>query len=253
LDETTLAALGVSAGTADSGMTHLPALTDPVNAMVSFTGKSGYQVLAATNAGLFRSPDPSLGWDRLSYGEGIDKRTTCISVNAQNSSLIFVGTATSGVLVSRDAGETWQQLNDGIPPGSPVNVIAQDPTRSSYVYAGTKQAFYVSHNGGEHWARRGGNLPFGDFTSILINPRNPDEVFTGNAYQTAEVGGGVFRSNDAGSTWVRIDTREQHLPSQRIWALALDPRDQNTLFVGSHSAGVYVVPRGIESSATERR
>jgi photosystem II stability/assembly factor-like uncharacterized protein len=253
LDETTLAALGVSAGAVDSGITHLPALTDPVNAMVSFTGKSGYQILAATNAGLFRSPDPSLGWDRLSYGEGIDKRTTCISVNAQNSSLIFVGTATSGVLVSRDAGETWHQLNNGIPPGSPVNVIAQDPTRSSYVYAGTKQAFYVSHDGGENWARRGGNLPFGDFTSILINPRNPDEVFTGNAYQTGEVGGGVFRSNDAGSTWVRIDTPEHHLPSQRIWALALDPKDQNTLFVGSHSAGVYVVPRGIESSATERR
>jgi photosystem II stability/assembly factor-like uncharacterized protein len=252
LDETTLAALGISGATADSGMTHLPTLTDPVNAMVSYTGKSGYEILAATNSGLFRSADPSLGWDRFSYGQGIDKRTTCISVNAQNPSVIFVGTATAGVLVSRDAGETWQQLS-GLPPGSSVNVIAQDPTRSSYIYAGTKQAFYMSHDGGEHWTRRGGNLPFGDFTSILINPRNPDELFTGNAYQTAEVGGGVFRSNDAGSTWVRIDTREQHLPSQRIWALALDPRDQNTLFVGSHSAGVYVVPRGIESSATERR
>jgi photosystem II stability/assembly factor-like uncharacterized protein len=253
LDETTLAALGVSGTSADSGVTHLPALTEPVNAMVSFPGKSGSAILAATNAGLFRSSDPSLGWDRLSYGEGIDKRTTCISVNVQNPSLILVGTATSGVLVSRDAGETWKQLGSGLQAGSPVNVIAQDPTRSAYVYAGTKQAFYMSHDGGEHWERRGGNLPFGDFTSILINPRNPNEVFTGNAYQTAEVGGGVFRSNDAGSTWVRIDTREHHLPSQRIWALALDPRDQNTLFVGSHSAGVYVVPRGIESSATERR
>jgi hypothetical protein len=34
----------------------------------------------------------------------------------------------------------------------------------------------------------------------------------------------------------------------RIWALALDTRDQNTLFVGSHSAGIYVVARGNEAS-----
>ena len=68
-----------------------------------------------------------------------------------------------------------------------------------------------------------------------------------------EVGGGVYRSNDAGTTWVRIDGREQRLPSLRIWALALDPRDQNTLFVGSHSAGVYVVSRGSESSLNGQR
>jgi len=114
----------------------------------------------------------------------------------------------------------------------------------------------MSHDGGDHWARRGGNLPFGDFTCILINSRKPDEVFTGNAYQNdqnPQGGGGVYRSNDAGSTWVRIDARENRLPSFRIWALALDPKDQNTLFVGSHSAGVYVVPRGAESSANERR
>jgi len=252
LDETTLAALGVTAANGSSALAHVAALNDPVNAMVSFAGKSGHEILAATNAGLFRTNDPALGWDRFSYGSGIDPRTTSISTSSQNPSVIFVGTATSGLLVSRNAGETWQQLS-GVPNSSPVNVIVQDPQRSAYVYVGTKQAFYMSHDGGEHWSRRGGNLPFGDFTSILINPRNPDEVFVGNAYQNGEIGGGVYRSNDAGNTWARIDLREHRLPSQRIWALALDPRDQSTLFVGSHSGGVYVVPRGIESTVTERR
>jgi photosystem II stability/assembly factor-like uncharacterized protein len=255
LDETTLTALGVSAATASAGLAHVAALTDPINAMVSFAGKSGNEILAATNSGLYRTTDPSSGWDRFAYGPGIDTRTTCISTTPQSASVIFVGTTTSGVLVSRNGGETWQIVS-GIPetkPATPVNVVVQDPQRPSYVYVGTKQAFYMSHDGGDHWARRGGNLPFGDFTSILINPRNPDEIFVGNAYQAGEIGGGVFRSNDAGSTWTRIDTRDHKLPSQRIWALALDPRDQNTLYVGSHSAGIYVVPRGMESSATERR
>jgi photosystem II stability/assembly factor-like uncharacterized protein len=253
LDEVTIAALGVKNSTGATASAHVSTLSDPVNALVAFSDRAGQLgMLAATNAGLYRTADPNRGWDRLPYGPGLDPRTTSISTSTQNPSVILVGTATTGVLISRDAGQTWQQVT-GIPTTSPVNVIVQDPQRSAFMYVGTKQAFYMSHDGGDHWSRRGGNLPFGDFTSILINPRNTNEVFVGNAYQNGEVGGGVYRSNDSGTTWVRIDAREHRLPSLRIWALALDPRDQNTLFVGSHSAGVYVVPRGAVSSLNEPR
>ena len=252
LDETTIGALGLGSLAANM-LAHVLSLTEPVNALAAFTdatGKSG--ILAATNAGLYRTLDPSQGWDRVNYGRGLDVRTNAISISTQNPQVIFVGTASTGVLVSRDGGENWQQMS-GVPATSPINIIAQDPTRSAYIYVGTKQAFYLSHDGGEHWSRRGGDLPYGDFTSILINPRNPNEVFAGNAYQTSDKGGGVFRSTDGGMTWQRIDTRDLHLPSMRIWALALDPRDQNTLFVGSHSAGVYVVSRGSEASLNSLR
>ncbi len=252
LDETTIGALGLGSVAANM-LAHVLSLTEPVNALAAFadaSGKSG--ILAATNAGLYRTTDPSQGWDRVNYGRGFDVRTNAISVSPQNHQVIFVGTASTGVLVSRDGGETWQQMS-GVPTTSPINIIAQDPTRSAYLYVGTKQAFYLSHDGGDHWSRRGGDLPYGDFTSILINPRNPNEIFAGNAYQTSDKGGGVFRSADGGMTWQRIDTRDLRLPSMRIWALALDPRDQNTLFVGSHSAGVYVVSRGSEASLNSRR
>jgi peptidoglycan hydrolase-like protein with peptidoglycan-binding domain len=159
------------------------------------------------------------GWDRVSYGQSVDARTSCISTSPQAPSVILVGTAMSGVLISRDAGETWQQVS-GIPNTFPVNVIVQDPQRASFMYVGTKQAFFMSQDGGEHWTRRGGNLPFGDFTSILINPRNTNELFVGNAFQNGEFGGGVYRSSDSGTSWVRIDAREHRLPSFRIWALA---------------------------------
>jgi len=257
LDEATLAALLVNLGaTATGGSGHVATLTDPVNELISFSDRSGHSgILAATNNGLYRTFDFGQGWDRIAYGGSFDMRTTCISTSPQNPSMILVGTATSGVLVSNDGGETWQQVS-AIPTTSAVNVIVQDPKRSAFIYVGTRQAFYMSQDGGEHWSRRGGDLPFGDFTSILINPRNTDEIFVGNAYQNEqkpEKGGGVYRSNDAGTTWARIDAREHRLPSMRIWALALDPRDQNTLFVGSHSAGVYVVPRGAQASMNEQR
>ena len=229
-------------------------ITDAINALVHTidvsSGKPSF--LAATNVGLYRSQDPTKGWQKLPYGSSIDPRTTSISTSLKQPEVIWAGTAASGVIVSRDGGQTWRQV-DGIPTDAPVNTVVQDPQRPGYVYVGTKQAFYSSHDDGANWSRRGGNLPFGDFTSILINPRNVDEIFVGNAYQNGEIGGGVYRTVNAGKTWARIDLKEHRLASQRIWSLAFDSQDQNTLFVGSHSAGVYVVPRRSETVSAESR
>lgn len=255
LDAITLAALGVSVGEkAAEGESTSLILTDAINALVHTVDASSGRpaMLAATNAGLYRSLDPLKGWERLPYTSSFDPRTTCIATSPQHPEVIWAGTAASGVLVSRDGGQSWRQV-EGLPTDAPVNTIVQDPQRPERVYVGSKQAFYSSHDGGASWSRRGGNLPFGDFTSILINPRNTDEIFVGNAYQNGETGGGVYRTLNAGKTWARIDPREQRLPSQRIWSLAFDGRDQSVLFVGSHSAGVYVVPRGGETAAAGSR
>ncbi len=91
LDETTLAALGVTNAISSTTLTHLAGITDPVNALAIVTTSTGNQILAATNAGLFRTSDPSQGWDRLPYGRGIDVRTTCISTSPQNPCADFCG------------------------------------------------------------------------------------------------------------------------------------------------------------------
>lgn len=246
LDDATLASLGVPKPANDPNETVV--LSDAVNALVQTIDPETRRpmLLAATNAGLYRSFDPTVGWQKVPYGAGMDTRTTTISTDEMTAETIWVGTAASGLLVSRDGGKTWREVS-GLPSDAPINAIGRSSLRPKTIYVGTKKALYVSHDNGDEWSRRGGNLPFGDFTSILINPRNPDEVFVGNAYQTGEIGGGVYRTINGGTTWARIDPKEQRVPSQRIWALALDPHNQNTLFVGSHSAGVYVVPRGLES------
>ena len=215
-DDITLAALGLSktSGT-DSAEESSVILADAVYTLVHAVDADTQRpvYLAGTNAGLYRSFDPNKGWQRLPYGAGMDPRTTTVSTSLTSPETIWVGTAASGVLVSRDGGRSWRQVDD---QDAAVNIVVQDPRKTERVYVGTKRAFYVTSDGGATWNRRGGDLPFGDFTSILINPRNSDEIFTGNAYQTGEIGGGVFRSVNGGVTWARINPKERRLPSQRI-------------------------------------
>jgi len=248
-DDATLTALGLGGGKQSFGVeqgiqTAPVALTETINALAYLPGADGtLNILAATNNGLYRSADPAKGWEKMPFGAGRDARTLAVSTNAQNPQTIYVGTSTSGVLVSRDSGQTWREV-DGIPKGVPVNIIEQDPERSAYVYVGTSHTLFVSHDGGEKWTRRGGNLPYGSFTSILINPKNTDEIFVGSAYERAE-GNGVFHSMDAGQTWKRVDPE---LPSRRVWALAFDTRESGKLLIGSHSAGVYIAQRDLATT-----
>lgn len=245
LDEMTLVTLGLGTGDGQAGPV---ILTEGVNALAHTgderDGRSG--LFAVTNSGLYRSYDPSQGWEKLPYGDGIEARTLCIFVNPTDPKTMWVGTSTSGVLVSRDAGATWHQVHKDIFAKAPINIIKQDLQRPASIYVGTTQTLYVSHDAGETWARRGGGLPVGSYTSILVNPHNSDEIFVGNAYEGAKgldhaiKAGGVFRSDDAGVTWQRLDPE---LPSRRIWALAFDANDSGRIFIGSHSAGVYVARR----------
>ena len=250
-DDVTLTALGLGGGKQSLGVEQgmqsaTIALTETINALSYLTEPDGaLKILAATNNGLYRSADPAKGWEKLPFGAGLDARTLSVSTSAQNPQTIYVGTSTSGVLVSRDGGQTWREV-EGVPKGVPVNIIEQDPQRSAYVYVGTSHTLFVSHDGGETWKRRGGNLPYGSFTSILINPKNTDEIFVGSAYERAD-GNGVFHSMDAGQTWKRVDPE---LPSRRVWALAFDTRESGKLLIGSHSAGVYIAERGLTATTT---
>jgi photosystem II stability/assembly factor-like uncharacterized protein len=248
-DDVTLTALGLGGGKQSLGVeqgiqTAPVALTETINALAYLAETDGsLKILAATNNGLYRTADPVKGWEKLPFGAGLDARTLSVSTNAQNPQTIYVGTSTSGVLISRDSGQTWRGV-EGIPKGVPVNIIEQDPQRSAYVYVGTSHTLFVSHDGGEKWTRRGGNLPYGSFTSILINPKNTDEIFVGSAYERPE-GNGVFHSMDAGQTWKRVDPE---LPSRRVWALAFDTHESGKLLIGSHSAGVYIAQRDLAAT-----
>ncbi len=215
----------------------VPVLSEKVKVLEFIPGRKG--LLAGTDKGIYRSTDLSKGWEKLAIPVGFNNNIFAIHVSAARPETIWIGTATSGVLVSRDNGKTWAKT-DGAIDNIPVSTIMSDPTRPDYIYVGTIQTFYLSRDGGATWTRRGGGLALGNFTSILINPTDPDEILLSSSL---DKDGGVYLSTDAGNRWKCVDSKEMNLPSRRVWSMAFDPQDPNRIFAGTHSSGVYKIER----------
>src|SRR5579863_7900762 len=60
---------------------------------------------------------------------------------------------------TRDGGKTWKLIASGIPDGSYVNSVKEDPIRKGLLFAGTELGVYVSFNDGEGWQPLQLNLP----------------------------------------------------------------------------------------------
>ena len=227
-----------AAAMAPTGPKLIPLLTDKVKVIEEIPGSKG-GLLAGTDSGLYRSLDITKGWEKISLGAGLNDNIFAVHISAARPQTIWVGTATSGVLVSHDDGKTWAKTTGAV-DNVPVSSIASDPKRPDYIYVGTTQAFYLSRDGGKTWNRRGGGLELGNFTSILINPNNTDEILLSSALEN---NGGVFISTDAGNKWKRVDNKDMKLVSRRIWSMAFDPQDSNRIFAATHSSGVYRIER----------
>jgi len=207
----------------------------------------GKGLLAGADSGLYRTTDVSKGWEKIPFSLGMSVNVFAVHVAAERPDTIWVGTERSGVIVSRDSGKTWSRTGGAV-EDIPVSSIATDPLRPEFVYVGTFQAFYLSRDGGKTWARKGGNLPLGNYTSILINPDNTNEILICSAL---DKDGGLFISGDAGNKWKRVDSKEMKLASRRIWTMVFDPQDPNRIYAGTHSSGVYRIERKADVGSTK--
>ncbi len=211
------------------GFVQLTKQVDGITGFADGEGRTG--LLAATMDGLYRTFDESKGWEKISInGYEPGGRVYSISTHKDTPRKILAGTR-MGLFISTDGGDSWLHVDRG-PSDATVKAIAQDPRDAQLIIVGTNQYIFRSTNGGRTWVKRGGGLPSGDFTAVVINPTNPDEVMAAEYSR-----GGVFRSTDKGYIWERVDAE---LPSNRVWTLIFDPFDRDRLYAGSFSSGVYV-------------
>ncbi|MDE2196521.1 MAG: hypothetical protein KGJ56_04980 [Gammaproteobacteria bacterium] len=70
---------------------------------------------------------------------------------------------------TRDGGRHWRLIADGIPDGSFVNVVREDPVKPGLLYAGTEFGVYVSFDDGDHWQPLQQNLPVTSVRDIDVH------------------------------------------------------------------------------------
>jgi photosystem II stability/assembly factor-like uncharacterized protein len=179
-----------------------------------------------------------------------------IRVRPDNPNIMYVTDAWAGVHMSKDAGQTWVPLNEGIelrtgPSGDaiPVFCLTIDPNNYDVIWIGmqNKRGVYRSTDAGKTWQRRTAGIVEGDGLSIrgiAVEPGNSNVVYAAGEISSWEWAGKpisgrefdltkgiVYKSTDAGMNWQAI-WRGDNLARYVL----IDPTNVNTLYV---STGIF--------------
>jgi photosystem II stability/assembly factor-like uncharacterized protein len=68
-----------------------------------------------------------------------------------------------------DFGKTWALVVNGIPQGSYVRAVREDPGRKGLLFAGTERGVYASFDDGLHWQSLQLNLPVSPIHDLVVH------------------------------------------------------------------------------------
>ena len=155
-----------------------------------------------------------------------------------NSRIIYAGTAGGGVWKSKDAGTTFFPIFDDYCQSiGAVELDPNDPDKTIYVGTGETwtrnsvsigDGLYKSIDGGVNWKKIG--LENSErIANIIVNPKNSNEIYVSvlGALWSDSPDRGVYKSMDAGKTWVKVLYVN---PSTGCADLAMDPKDPSILY-----------------------
>ncbi len=203
--------------------------------------------------GMWKSEDAGRSWRPIGLKDS--RHIARVRIHPRNPDLVYAAvmgdlykpTEERGVYRSKDGGATWQRVLFANPDAGAVD-LTFDPTNPRTLYASTWRvrrtpyslssggegsALWKSTDGGDTWQEltgQGNGLPQGTLgiIGVAVSPANPDRVWA----IVEAAGGGVFRSEDAGKTWNRIN--EDRNLRQRAWyytRIYAHPTDEDIVFV----------------------
>ena len=209
---------------------------------------------ASHGDGVYRSDDGGTTWTHL--GLEATRHIARVRVHPTNPDLVYVAalgdawgpSPERGVYRSKDGGTTWERILYRDENTGAIDLV-MDPNHPETLYAsllelrrfpwgfrsaGPGTGLFKSVDGGDSWTELTDNpgLPDGlkGRIGVALSRVRPDRVW---AIVDAELGRkGVFRSDDAGATWTRVND-DANL-TQRPWYyhhIFADPQDANTVYV----------------------
>jgi photosystem II stability/assembly factor-like uncharacterized protein len=159
-----------------------------LEARVSDTDVTSNHWFAATSAGLFTSKDQGKVW----MGGPIAGQQDFVSVQAHDG--VVVAATRSSVLVSQNAGTSWEPAALA---SYPINIRNVTVAPDGQIFVATREGAFHSADSGQSWNHVVAGLPDKDITSVTYDGTHKRLLATSG--QT----GVVFESGDGGSTWQR--------------------------------------------------
>jgi photosystem II stability/assembly factor-like uncharacterized protein len=169
-------------------------------------------LVATASQGVIRSSDNGETWHRIGLGQVIefDGVVRSLAMQPGNPKVIYAG-AGVGLCRSTDAGSNWA-LVDSPFNGETAWKVAVDPRNPQRIFVGTgapsRAALWRTLDGGQKWVRAPPEIP--EFCAgvnrprllaFAYNPKNPKKAWFGLE------AGGLFRTQDGGESWQRVDDR----------------------------------------------
>lgn len=170
-------------------------------------------LLATDRGGVLLSNDGGITFTASNRGFA-HRQVAALLVDHGDSQVIYAGLLNDkefgGVFVSRDRGQTWSQISDGL-DGRDVFVLRQTANHS--LLAGTDHGIFLLPDGSSRWVARGGLSDNAIVSPVknaapartpMINTRvsaletTPEEWF-------AATSAGLLRSADSGVTWRKLE------------------------------------------------
>lgn len=178
-------------------------------------------IAGLAEVGLWESVDGGQTWDAIGTGKGSEllaNRTSTLIYDPDHSNVFWAaGTYGPGVFKTTDDGGTFKQLGK-TEHNEHLSIDLSDPQRQTMLAGGHEQGrlLWLSTDGGSTWIDIGGDLPAD--ASVCSYPLILDsETFlVGCTRNNApESGYGIFRSTDAGRSWVQVSTKPAWLAALR--------------------------------------
>jgi photosystem II stability/assembly factor-like uncharacterized protein len=191
------------------------------------------RLYAATDAGLFVSENSGASWTEIPVvaAEPTPVGVRAFAIDPYNTSTMYAGTSSKGILRSSDGGRTWYPANEGIAglDSSDVFEILIDVSKPDHILAATIPYGVVhSVDAGGHWSRLTEEFTNtgSAVTHLVQDPQTPATVVYGtNA-------GGIRKSTDGGTTW---SPSRNATADGKILSLSVIPGRLEGLLAGTES------------------